>query len=87
MNTKQAAFERGASDALQAFGVRSERHTVNGAEHLAKTLGAIKDHYGTVHDGAAHKRLERPPLWSDRVSLESADSRYSYPGVRTFGGV
>lgn len=93
-----AAYEAGARDALNSFGVRVAADMMSqrmpdgpehlGAEWLSRRLGREKEHHDIVGDKPSHRKLERPPQWGPPASYESSGSNErNYAGVGTYGGV
>lgn len=59
-----------------------------GAEWLSRVLS--RDHADAVTPGKApaYKKLERPPIWGVRASLEASGTPgHDYSGMTPYGGV
>ena len=86
MSSLTNAYAAGSEDALSAFNVRLAFD--NGAEWLAKTLEHADDAPDRVGTSASYRKLEKPPIWGSRASLESSTANArNYSGIGAYGGV
>jgi hypothetical protein len=92
------AYSDGSHAALAAFNVRlafdaAARRMPDGPEHLgaewlAKKLSDPEEPRSVVGSAPAYRKLEKPPMWGPRASLESSTANArNYSGIGAYGGV
>jgi hypothetical protein len=93
------AYLSGASDALQAFGIRTAADHLTrrmpdgpshlGAEWLSKRLRQETEDYTRIPGSrASYRKLEKPSQWGNPTSLEASGSNaQNYSGMSPYGGV
>lgn len=95
---RSTSYAEGASAALRAYNVRVaayQEHTRMpdgpehlGAEWLARQLSSVDDAPARTQKTPAYRKLEKPPIWGPRASLESSTANArNYSGIGAYGGV
>lgn len=92
------AYSNGSRAALSAFNVRVASHNAAhrmpegpshlGAEWLARRLSGSDEDTPIIGSAPSYRKLEKPPMWGPRASLESSTANArNYSGVGAYGGV
>lgn len=92
------AYSNGSRAALSAFNVRlafdhDTQRMPDGPEHLgaewlARRLSDSDEQKSVVGSAPSYRKLEKPPMWGARASLESSTANArNYSGIGAYGGV
>jgi hypothetical protein len=92
------AYVGGSRAALTQFNVRlafdaATQRMPDGPEHLgaewlAKKLSDPEEPRRVIGSAPSYRKLEKPPMWGPRASLESSTANArNYSGVGAYGGV